>query len=139
MLYIIRPDNDVLKRVYEHLGNLDLNKSWDVSIEAHKHNRTKQQNSYLHVIIKIYLREYQGWITEDAITQKKRQLAWNSAIFDEYITEDRQKILFPKETKHMTVEELNKIISMISVECMDKGYRIPAPKYMRERFGHDSY
>lgn len=122
-LYIIRPNNDVLARVINHLGNQRPDMEWEVIIQPHKKNKTRSQECYFHKLIDIIC-DFNG----DKKKAMKRRIAWACDLREDFITDKGVELKVPMSTSGLTVGQYSAIIEAAQMICMDLGLRYPDPK-----------
>ena len=123
MLYIIRPDNDVLRTVINALGELRDDKTYTVKIELKTEKRSLQQNAYMHKLVGLICN-----FTGDSKKDIKRRVAWSCDIKEVFKTDDGYQLM-PKPTSDMTVAELSTMIEALQVMCMALEIKFPRPEH----------
>lgn len=121
--YIIRPDNDVRIRVLHHVGNLNPDIPWEVTIGKHKKNKTRLQERYFHKLVDIICK-FNG----DKKKDMKRRICWSCGLVDEFTTEEGEKIICPRSTSGLTSSQYSDIIEAAQDICLILGLSYPSAK-----------
>ena len=122
-IYIIRPNNDVLRTVINHLGNLNPDKEWEVCICEHKKNKTRMQENYFHALVDIIC-AFNG----DTKKDMKRRIAWNCDLREEFVTDEGEVKSIPMSTSGLKVKQYSDIIEATQMICADLGLSYPDPR-----------
>ena len=128
MHYIIKKDNDVLRRVIEHLGGLHPEKEWGVEIGPHTGSKSRQQERYFHDLIDIILEFQSGRIDKGEKEQLKRDMAWECGFIDSYTPPRDSPRNIPRKTSGMNVKEYSALIDHAQFVCLDLGLKYPDPR-----------
>ena len=124
MLYVIRPDNDVMKLVVKEVLNLSPNQSFDVEIKPHEKRKTRQQEKYFHKLLNIVCD-----FTGDDITDMKRRVAWSCDLKETFTTQDGEVVQVPKTTSGLLVSEYSVLIEAAQLLCAELDLKYPMPDY----------
>lgn len=124
MIYILKPDNGVLKNLMNDLGNLNSYKEWQVEIKPYKKNRSLQQNKYMWKCLQIIGDEL-GYTPEEL----------HEAIKFKFLGTETRKTIFGQEyetvrsTTGLTTKEFAEHMDKIQAFAMSQSIVLPQPDY----------
>jgi hypothetical protein len=121
--YIIRPANKAIAEAINHIGNLNPDKEWEITIGPYKKNKTKQQRDYYHALLDI-LSDYSGYTKEEL----KTRMCFSLGYVKDVTLRDGTVIQERLSTEGLGVEKYSKMIDAATMACRDLELRFPAPE-----------
>ena len=124
MIYIIKPDTNVMKNLMVDLGNLNPHKAWQVEVKEYNKKRSNPQNALMWKWINI-ISGYTGYTEEELHEGFKRN----------YIGADSGKDMFgneyikAKSSTKLNTKEFSEYMNKIEQFALLNDIRLPTPDY----------
>lgn len=124
MIYIIRPDNNVLANLMNDLGNLNPKMSWKVEVKEYRQKRSNNQNALYWKWLNI-LGDELGYTTEEL----------HEAIKSKFLGKETRKTIFGEEyealksTTKLNTKDFSELMNKVEQLALMHDIRLPSPDY----------